>query len=110
MPSSWPASTRCSKARDMRGEDPGASPSCKRVRGALGAQCSGRVPGLDPGLEPSPPRAGAVSLRRPLQPRPPPPIGLKVPTVTDKVPLRTGPIERIDVLGGGLIHEYHRAA
>src|SRR3989440_798853 len=36
-------------------------------------------------------------------------IGLEVPAVTDDVPLRTGPIDRIDVLGG-LIHEYHRAA
>jgi hypothetical protein len=29
--------------------------------------------------------------------------------VTDDVPLHTGPIKRVDVLGG-LIHEYHRAA
>jgi transposase InsO family protein len=36
-------------------------------------------------------------------------IGLEVPAVTDDVPLRTGSIERIDVLGG-LIHEYQRAA
>ena len=36
-------------------------------------------------------------------------IGLEVPAVTDEVPLRTGPIERIDVLGG-LIHEYRLAA
>jgi putative transposase len=36
-------------------------------------------------------------------------IGLDVPAVTDEVPLRTGSIERIDVLGG-LIHEYQRAA
>src|SRR2546421_804125 len=36
-------------------------------------------------------------------------IGLEVPAVTDDVPLRTGPIDRIDVLGG-LIHEYQPAA
>ncbi len=36
-------------------------------------------------------------------------IGLEVPVASDKVPLRTGPIERVDVLGG-LIHEYDRAA
>ena len=36
-------------------------------------------------------------------------IGLGVPVAPDKVPVRTGPIERVDVLGG-LIHEYHRAA
>ena len=36
-------------------------------------------------------------------------IGLEVPAVTDDVPLRTGPIERVDVLGG-LIHEYQHAA
>jgi hypothetical protein len=36
-------------------------------------------------------------------------IGLEVPAVTDESPLRTGSIERIDVLGG-LIHEYHCAA
>ena len=36
-------------------------------------------------------------------------IRFDVPAVTDEVPLRTGSIERIDVLGG-LIHEYQRAA
>jgi transposase InsO family protein len=36
-------------------------------------------------------------------------LGLEVPAVTDDVPLRTGSIERIDVLGG-LIHEYQHAA
>jgi hypothetical protein len=36
-------------------------------------------------------------------------IGMEVPAVTDEVPLRTGPIERIDVLGG-LIHEYRLPA
>jgi transposase InsO family protein len=36
-------------------------------------------------------------------------IGLEVPAVTDEVPLRTGSIERIDVLGR-LIQEYQRAA
>ncbi len=36
-------------------------------------------------------------------------LGLEVPVTPGEVPLRTGPIERIDVLGG-LIHEYQRAA
>ena len=36
-------------------------------------------------------------------------IDLEVFAVTDEIRLRTGPIERVDVLGG-LIHEYHRAA
>ena len=36
-------------------------------------------------------------------------ISLEIPMAPDKVPLRTGPIERVDVLGG-LIHEYQRAA
>ena len=34
-------------------------------------------------------------------------IGLEVPVVSDKAPPRTGPIERVDVLGG-LIHEYRQ--
>src|SRR5882757_2479548 len=36
-------------------------------------------------------------------------LGLEILAVTDDVPLHTGPIERVDVLGG-LIHEYHHAA
>jgi hypothetical protein len=36
-------------------------------------------------------------------------LGLEVPAVTDQVSLRTGPIDRVDVLSG-LIHEYRRAA
>ena len=36
-------------------------------------------------------------------------IALEVPVAPDKVPPCTGPIERVDVIGG-LIHEYQRAA
>src|SRR5438128_10333389 len=54
-------------------EDSGPGSSCDRVSVTLRAQRSGRVSGLDPDLEPPPSRAGAVSLRRPLQPRPPSP-------------------------------------
>jgi transposase InsO family protein len=36
-------------------------------------------------------------------------LGLEGPAVTDQVSLRTGPIDRVDVLSG-LIHEYRRAA
>src|SRR5437879_4609451 len=35
-------------------------------------------------------------------------IGLEAPVAPDKLPVHTGPIERVDVLGG-LIHEYQRA-
>jgi putative transposase len=36
-------------------------------------------------------------------------LGLEVPVAPDKLPVHTGPIQRVDVLGG-LIHEYQRAA
>jgi putative transposase len=36
-------------------------------------------------------------------------IRLEVPVAPDELPRPTGPIKRVDVLGG-LIHEYHRAA
>jgi hypothetical protein len=36
-------------------------------------------------------------------------LGLEVPVARDEFPRPTGPIERVDVLGG-LIHEYQRAA
>jgi transposase InsO family protein len=36
-------------------------------------------------------------------------LGLEVLVAPDELPRPTGPIERVDVLGG-LIHEYHRAA
>jgi transposase InsO family protein len=36
-------------------------------------------------------------------------LGLEVPVAPEELPRPTGPIERVDVLGG-LIHEYQRAA
>jgi hypothetical protein len=39
--------------------------------------------------------------------RAPPPLGLEVPVTPDILPRPTGPIKRVDVLGG-LIHEYQR--
>lgn len=36
-------------------------------------------------------------------------VGLKVPVAPDKLAVHTGPIDRVDVLGG-VIHEYQRAA
>jgi transposase InsO family protein len=36
-------------------------------------------------------------------------LGLEVPVAPDELPRPTGPIERVDVLGG-VIHEYQRAA
>jgi len=74
--------------------------SCQRVCGALGAQRSGRVPGLDL-IWNRRHLSGCCRLMSTIQPRPPSPgLSLEVPAVTDEVPLRTGPTERVDVLGG----------
>jgi len=62
---------------------------------------SGRVPGLDPDLEPSPSRTGVDGLRRSLQTRPPTPgHWSRGPVALDKLPTATGTIERVDVLAG----------
>jgi hypothetical protein len=55
------------------------------------------------GLGPAP-RRGGPSWARPHRG-----LGLEVPMAPDELPRPTGPIERVDMLGG-LIHEHQRAA